>query len=56
LAHRDALVLGAALALEVTGTEPDAARAIDRARRAIDNGAASELLDRIAAFAAEESG
>jgi anthranilate phosphoribosyltransferase len=50
-AHRDALVLGAALALEVTGAEPDARRAVARARAALASGAGAELLDRIAEFA-----
>lgn len=53
-AHRDALVLGAALALEVTGAEPDFARAIDRARAAIDTGSAARLLDRLDAFSTTE--
>jgi len=52
-AHRDALVVGAALALEVTGAAPDFATAIARARAAIASGAARTLLARIAAFAAE---
>jgi anthranilate phosphoribosyltransferase len=50
-AHRDALALNAALALEVTGTEPDAASAVAHARRALASGAGSRLLERIAAFA-----
>jgi anthranilate phosphoribosyltransferase len=48
--HRDALVLNAALALEVTGTVPDAAAAIRAAGDAIDRGDASRLLDRLARF------
>lgn len=48
-AHQDALALGAALALEVTGAETDPGEALRRARSAIDSGAASRLLDRIAA-------
>jgi anthranilate phosphoribosyltransferase len=55
-AHRNALVTGAALALEVTGAAADFASAIDRARQAIDDGSAARLLDRIAAFAATEAG
>lgn len=51
-AHQDALVLGAALALEVSGAEADAGEALRRARTAIDEGAATRLLDRIAAFGA----
>ena len=54
-AHRDALAIGAGLALEVTGREPDFAHAIERARTAIGNGDAAALLDRIAEFAAAES-
>jgi anthranilate phosphoribosyltransferase len=50
-AHRDALVLGAALALEVAGAEPDARRAVARARAALASGAGARLLDSITAFA-----
>jgi len=53
--HRDALVLGAALALEVTGHAPDALSAASRAAEAIDNGAASALLAKLAAFSAGAS-
>jgi anthranilate phosphoribosyltransferase len=53
-AHRDALIAGAALALEVTGAAANFAAAVDRARRAIDDGSAGRLLDRIADFAAAE--
>lgn len=52
-AHRDALVLGAALALEVTGAQPDAPSAVARARAALASGAGERLLAAIAAFAAE---
>jgi anthranilate phosphoribosyltransferase len=52
-AHRDALVLGAALALEVTGAEPDARSAVARARAALDSGAGAKLLATITAFAQE---
>jgi len=52
-AHRDALVLGAALALEVTGAEVDAESAVKRARLAIDDGSAAEFLDRLQAFGQE---
>ena len=52
-AHRDALVLSAALALEVTGQEPDARSAVTRARSALASGAGAKLLDAIAAFAKE---
>jgi len=54
-AHRDALVLGAALALEVTGQETDARRAVERARAALTDGAGTELLDRLAAFSKERA-
>ena len=47
-AHRDALLLGAALALEATGVEPAPRLAIARAAAAIDSGAATALLDKLA--------
>ena len=50
--HRDALVLGAALALEVTGRAPDPLVAASRAAEALENGAATDLLARLTAFAA----
>jgi anthranilate phosphoribosyltransferase len=51
-AHRDCLLLGAALALEVAG-EVSAPRAgIARAAAAIDSGAAARLLEALAASAA----
>jgi len=53
--HRNALILGAALALEVTGREPSFNDAVDRARQAIADGSAARLLDRIAEFAAAEA-
>ncbi|HEX4023967.1 MAG TPA: anthranilate phosphoribosyltransferase [Steroidobacteraceae bacterium] len=52
-AHRDALLLGAALALEVTGREASPGAAVARAAQAIDSGAARELLARLARFGAE---
>jgi anthranilate phosphoribosyltransferase len=52
-AHRDALLLGAALALEVSGREPTPRTAIARAAHAIDSGAAQALLARLERFAAE---
>jgi anthranilate phosphoribosyltransferase len=52
-AHRSALVLGAALALEVTGQEPDPRRAVIRAQAALDSGAGARLLETITAFAKE---
>ncbi|HSM09131.1 MAG TPA: anthranilate phosphoribosyltransferase [Gemmatimonadota bacterium] len=51
-AHRDALALGAALALEVSGTARNAAGALEAAKRAIDDGSAARLLDRLSAFGA----
>ncbi len=50
-AHRDALVLAAALALEVTGSTPDPREAANRARQAIDSGAAGQLVARLPAAA-----
>jgi anthranilate phosphoribosyltransferase len=50
--YRDCLVLGAALALEVTGEEPQPADAIARAAGAIGDGAAGRVLDSLAEFAA----
>jgi anthranilate phosphoribosyltransferase len=44
--HRDALVLGASLALRVTGVPTG--EAVDRAAMAIDDGSARTLLDRLA--------
>lgn len=46
--HRDALVIGAGLALEVTGEVEDLGEGIDRAASAIDEGSAGNLLDAIA--------
>lgn len=43
-AHRDALALGAALALEVTGTAPDLGSGVEMARAAIDDGRAAALV------------
>lgn len=52
-AHRDALLLGAALALEVSGRESSAKAAMERAASAIDSGAARDLLERLSRFGAE---
>lgn len=49
-AHRDALLLGAALALEVSGAESSPRAAVARAAAAIDSGAAQALLDKLARF------
>jgi anthranilate phosphoribosyltransferase len=51
-AHRDALVMGAALVLEVTGMAPDPRSAAAAAAAAIDDGRASRVLDALAAFGA----
>jgi anthranilate phosphoribosyltransferase len=53
-AHRDALLLGAALALEVTGLETSPQAAIARAAQAIDGGGARALLRRLQQFGADE--
>jgi anthranilate phosphoribosyltransferase len=50
--HRDALALGAGLALEVTGTCRDLAQGVERARAAMADGTAARLLERFDAFAA----
>jgi anthranilate phosphoribosyltransferase len=49
-AHRDALLLGAALALEVAGLASDARDGARLAARAIDSGAATAVVDSLAAF------
>lgn len=51
-AHRDCLLLGAALALEVAGID-DGPAAVARAASAIDSGAALALLARVVSFSAE---
>jgi anthranilate phosphoribosyltransferase len=50
--HRDCLLLGAALALEVTGEASLPREAMQRAAQAIDHGAARKMLDSLAAFSA----
>jgi anthranilate phosphoribosyltransferase len=49
-AHRDALLLGAALALEVSGRESALRAGVLRAAQAIDSGAAAALLERLRQF------
>jgi anthranilate phosphoribosyltransferase len=49
-AHRDALLLGTALALEVCGQVDGPAPGMQRAAAAIDNGAAARLLDALPRF------
>ncbi len=53
-AHRDALLLGTALALELTGREPSPRLAAARAAHTIDSGAAAGLLARLQRFSADE--
>jgi anthranilate phosphoribosyltransferase len=48
--HCDAIVLNAALALEVTGAVPTAAAGVAAAREAISRGDAARLLEKLAAF------
>ena len=48
-AHRDALVLGAGLALEVTGTASTLEAGMAQAGAALDDGSATALLDRLRA-------
>jgi anthranilate phosphoribosyltransferase len=50
--YRDCLLLGAALALELTGEAAKPAEAIERAAAAIDGGAAARLLGSLAEFSA----
>ncbi|NIW23585.1 MAG: anthranilate phosphoribosyltransferase, partial [Gammaproteobacteria bacterium] len=52
-AHRDALVLGAALALEVTGTATDLAGGVEAARAAIDDGRAAAIVAGLSKVALE---
>lgn len=52
-AHRDALAIGAALALEVTGNAAGFADGIDLARQALEDGRGGELLERLERFAGE---
>jgi anthranilate phosphoribosyltransferase len=54
-AHRNAIVLGAALVLELTGTITDPRTAARAAESAIDAGKATALLDRIAKFSVQNS-
>ena len=52
LAHREALILGAALALEVTGAAVDAGSAVRRARQALEDGSGRRFVEDLQAFAA----
>jgi len=47
--HRDCLLLGAALALEVAGRAASPREAIEHAAAAIDSGAAARVLETLAA-------
>lgn len=47
LAHREALILGAALALEVTGEVADAQSGVLRARKALEDGAGSRFVEHL---------
>jgi anthranilate phosphoribosyltransferase len=49
-AHRDAVVLNAALALEVTGNAPSLEAGVRAAAAAIDRGDAARMLERLAEF------
>lgn len=51
--HRDALILGAALALEVTGAEPDPQSAVARARETLESGRSRQFIERFEAFGAD---
>ena len=51
-AHRDALLLGAALALEIVGRVKEPREGVRLARQAIDSGAARRTLESLAAFGA----
>lgn len=53
-AHRDSLVLGAALALEVTGAAASLAAGVQQARGALESGSGRRLLERFAEFSAEQ--
>jgi len=51
--HCDALLLGAGLALELSGRARDLHEGIEQARAAIDSGAANGVLNRLRVFAAQ---
>jgi len=51
-AHRDCLLLGASLALEVAAMVKTPREGVERAAQAIDTGASRKLLDSLAAFGA----
>ncbi len=49
-AHRDALVLGAALVLELTGRTPSLTEGIELANAAIDDGSGRAVIEKLRAF------
>jgi anthranilate phosphoribosyltransferase len=53
-AHRDALLLGAGLGLEVAGRAPTLTAGIEAAAAAIDDGAATRLVERLVEFGRRE--
>jgi anthranilate phosphoribosyltransferase len=53
--HRDCLLLGTALALEVVGEARSATEGVERAASAIDNGAGRRVLEALAAFRSVEN-
>ena len=50
--HRDAITLGAGLALEVCGKVPSFEEGLEAARAAIDDGSASKLIEGLNAYSA----
>jgi anthranilate phosphoribosyltransferase len=54
--HRDALLLNAALALEVTGAVASAAAGVEAAAATIEAGDAARLLARLAEFGGRAAG
>jgi anthranilate phosphoribosyltransferase len=55
-AHRDCLLLGAALALEVAGETSNRQEGLQRAAHAIDSGAAQQVLEAARKLTAQEAG
>ncbi len=53
--HRDALLLGTGLVLELMGQAKDLAAGVSQAARAIDSGAAANVLVNLAAFGRDQS-
>ena len=49
-AHRDALALGAALALELTGVVTDAEAGVERARKALTDGTGAQFIEGLESF------